>query len=92
MTVIMGNAPRERTAMASALAAQMRSLGMVCALMLITGFMAVQLGRAGVAAPHAVEGLEATMRGALGVISLLALWALVTAWRDAPAPRDPAPS
>ncbi len=87
MTVIMGNAPRERTAMASALAAQMRGLGMVCALMLITGFMSVNLGPAGLAAPHAVEGLAATMWGALGVISLLALWALITAWRDAPAPR-----
>jgi MFS family permease len=92
MTVIMGNAPGERTSMASALSAQMRSLGMVCALMLITGFMAVKLGPAGVAAPHAVAGLEATMRGSLGVISLLALWALITAWRDAPAPRDPSPS
>jgi MFS family permease len=88
MTVIMSCAPREGTAMASALAAQMRGLGMVCALMLITAFMSVHLGPAGVAAPHAVAGLEATMRGALGGISLLALWALVTAWRDAPAPRD----
>jgi MFS family permease len=88
MTVIMGSAPRERTAMVSALAAQMRGLGMVCALMLITGFMSAELGAAGVAAPHAVAGLEATMWGALGVISLLALWALVTAWRDAPAPRQ----
>jgi MFS family permease len=91
MTVIMGNAPRERTSMASALAAQMRSLGMVCALMLITGFMSVHLGSAGVAAPHAVAGLAATMRGALGAISLLALWALVMAWRDAPAPPRPSP-
>jgi MFS family permease len=89
MTVIMGNAPRERTAMVSALASQMRSLGMVCALTLITGFMSAQLGPAGVAAPHAVAGLKATMWGALGLISLLALWALITAWRDAPAPRGP---
>jgi MFS family permease len=91
MTVIMGNAPRERTAMVSALAAQMRSLGMVCALMLISGFMSAELGPAGLAAPYAVAGLEATMWGALGLISLLALWAFVTAWRDAPAPRE-APS
>jgi MFS family permease len=91
MTVIMGNAPRERTAMASALAAQMRGLGMVCALMLITGFMSVHLGADGVAAPHAAQGLAATMWGALGAISLLALWALVTAWRDAPAPPEPSP-
>ncbi|MCG6923829.1 MAG: MFS transporter [Acidobacteria bacterium] len=88
MTVIMGNAPRDRTAMASALAAQMRGLGMVCALMLITGFMSVNLGPAGVAAPHATRGLAATMWGALGVISLLALWALISAWRDAPVPRE----
>jgi MFS family permease len=87
MTVIMSCAPRERTAMASALAAQMRGLGMVCALMLITAFMTVNLGSAGVAAAHAVAGLEATMRGALGGISLLALWALITAWKDAPASR-----
>ena len=88
MTVIMGQAPRERTAMASALAAQMRGLGMVCALMLITGFMSVHLGPEGVEASHAAAGLVATMEGALGLISLLALWALVTAWRDAPAPRE----
>jgi MFS family permease len=92
MTVIMGNAPPERTAMVSALASQMRSLGMVCALMLITGFMSAKLGPAGVAAPHAVAGLAATMWGSLGVISLLALWALVTAWRDAPVPREPSSS
>jgi membrane protein implicated in regulation of membrane protease activity len=69
----------------------MRGLGMVCALMLITGFMSVHLGPAGVAAPHAAAGLAATMWGALGAISLLALWALVTAWRDAPAPPEPSP-
>jgi membrane protein implicated in regulation of membrane protease activity len=69
----------------------MRGLGMVCALMLITGFMSVHLGSAGVAAPHAGPGLASTMWGALGTISLLALWALVTAWRDAPAPGEPAP-
>jgi len=85
MTVIMGSAPRERTAMVSALASQMRTLGMVCALMLITAFMAVHLGSEGVASPRALEGLVATMRGSLGLISLLALWATVTAWRDAPA-------
>jgi hypothetical protein len=33
-------------------------------------------------------GLRATMKGALGVISLLSLWALFTAWRDAPAPLE----
>jgi MFS family permease len=89
MTVIMGNAPRERTAMASALAALMRSLGMVSALMLITGFMSAKLGPAGVSAPHAAAGLEDTMWGALGVISLLSLASLVMAWRDAPAPHEP---
>ena len=89
MTVIMGNAPRTRISMVSALASQMRSLGMVCALMLITAFMSAELGPAGVTSPHAVAGLEATMRGALGVISLMALWALVTAWRDALVPREP---
>ena len=67
----------------------LNDLGMVCALMLITGFMSAHLGSTGVAAPHAAAGLAATMWGALGAISLLALWALVMAWRDAPAPRDP---
>jgi MFS family permease len=89
MTVIMGNAPPDRTAMASSLSALMRGLGMVVALVVITGFMSAKLGPAGVAAPHAVAGLMATMWGALGLISLLALWALLTAWRDAPAPREP---
>ncbi len=91
MTVIMGNAPSDRTAMASALSALMRGLGMVVALMLITGFMSVYLGPRGVEAPHAAAGLQATMGGALGLISLLALWALVTAWRDATAPRAASP-
>ena len=85
MTVIMSNAPRERMAMASALASLMRTMGMVCALTLITGFMAVYLGAAGVASPAALSGLVATMRGSLAVISLLSVWAMVTAWRDAPA-------
>jgi MFS family permease len=90
MTVIMGHAPRERTSMASALAAQMRGLGMVCALLVITGFLSAHLGSDGLAAPNAKAGLSGAMGGALGVISLLSLWALVTAWRDAPAPRPPA--
>jgi MFS family permease len=88
MTVIMGNAPPERTAMASALSALMRGLGMVVAMTFITGFMSVHLGAAGVEAEDAARGLAATMRGALGLISLLAFWALITAWRDAPAPRE----
>jgi hypothetical protein len=78
-------------AMASALSALMRGLGMVVALMLITGFMSAYLGPEGVEAPHATAGLQATMRGALGVISLLALWALFTAWRDAPGSREAPP-
>jgi MFS family permease len=90
MTVIMGNAPPDRTAMVSALSALMRGLGMVVAMVVITGFMSVHLGPDGVEAPHAVAGLAATMWGSLGLISLLALWALVTAWRDAPPPRESA--
>jgi hypothetical protein len=49
--------------------------------------MAVYLGPEGVEAPDAEAGLLATMRGSLAVISLLSVWAMVTAWRDAPSPR-----
>ena len=44
MKIIMSNIPRQRTGMASALSAQMRSLGMVCSMMLITVFLSIHLG------------------------------------------------
>jgi hypothetical protein len=77
--------------MVSALAAQMRGLGMVCALLVITVFLSAHLGNDGLAAPDAAGGLAATMGGALAIVSLLALWALFAAWRDAPMPRPPSP-
>lgn len=86
MTVIMSQAPRERTGMASALASQMRSLGMVFSMMLITVFLAINLGAEGLASETAATGLVRAMRGALGLIGLLALVALLTAWRDSPKP------
>jgi MFS family permease len=82
MTLIMSNVPRQRTGMASALAAQMRSLGMVSSMMLITVFLSYNLGTDGLIAETAVAGLKATMHGALGLIGLLALLALFLAWRD----------
>jgi MFS family permease len=89
MTVIMSTTPRERGSMASALASQMRSLGMVSSMMLITIFLALHLGADGLVGEGAVNGLLASMRGALGLISLLALIAVFTVWRDVrPAP-DP---
>ena len=85
MTLIMGGAPRARTSMASALAAQMRTLGMVSSMTLITVFLAILLGTAGLG-DHSLAGFLAAMRGSLAAISGLALVALVMAWRDAPAP------
>lgn len=82
MTVIMSNAPRQHTAMTSAMSAQMRSLGMVFSMMLITVFLVYNLGSSGLAAESAVTGLLHTMSSALGLISLLSLLALLTAWRD----------
>ena len=81
MAVIMSTAPRERTAMASALASLMRTLGMVFAMMLITVFLAVHVGRAGLGA-ETLGGLLTAMRLSFGAISVLAVWALVTAVRD----------
>lgn len=91
MTIIMGNVPRHRTSMASALAAQMRSLGMVFSMMLITVFLSFNLGPDGLIAETAVEGLKMTMRGALGLIGLLALLALLMAWRDGRRPMESDP-
>ena len=68
--------------MASALAAQMRTLGMVFSMMLITVFLGTELGSEGLDAPNALGGLLSTMRYALGAISVLSLLALLTAWRD----------
>ena len=81
MAVIMSTAPSERTAMASALASLMRTLGMVFAMMLITVFLAVHVGRAGLGA-DTLGGLLTAMRLSFGAISVLAVWALVTAVRD----------
>ena len=86
MTVIMAGAPRERTAMASALAAQMRTLGMVSSMTLITLFLAVFLGTAALGA-ESLPAFVRAMRLALAAISVLSVVALVTAWRDAPARR-----
>jgi MFS family permease len=82
MTVIMSNAPRKHMAMTSAMSAQMRSLGMVFSMMLITVFLVFNLGSRGLTAENAVTGLLLTMSSALGLISILALLALLTAWRD----------
>jgi MFS family permease len=84
MTLIMGGAPPARTSMASALAAQMRTLGMVSSMTLITVFLAILLGTAGLG-DHSLAGFLAAMRGSLAAISGLAVVALVMAWRDAPA-------
>ncbi len=82
MTVIMSHAPRKHTAMTSALSAQMRTLGMVFSMMLITVFLVYHLGSAGLTGKMAVPGLLKIMNSALGLISILALLALLTAWRD----------
>lgn len=91
MTVIMAGAPRERTAMASALAAQMRTLGMVTSMTLITVFLAVLLGTEGLGR-DSLPGFVRAMRLALLSISVLSLAALVTAWRDARPGRGDGPS
>ena len=89
MTVIMAGAPRERTAMASALAAQMRTLGMVSSMTLITLALAVLLGTEALGR-DSLPAFVRAMRLALAAISALSLLALATAWRDAPARRvDP---
>lgn len=81
MAVIMSTAPAERTAMASALASLMRTLGMVFSMMLITVFLAVHVGSAGLGA-DTLDGLLTAMRLSFGAIGVLAVWALVTAFRD----------
>jgi MFS family permease len=81
MAVIMSSAPREGTSMASALAAQMRTMGMVAAMMLITFFLARYVGEAGLG-EDTRQGLLTAMRFSLGGIGLLALWALVTTLPD----------
>ena len=82
MTVIMSNASPQHTAMTSAMSAQMRTLGMVSSMMLITVFLVFNLGAEGLKAETAVAGLLKTMSSALGLIGLLAFLALLTAWCD----------
>ena len=91
MTVIMRAAPKERTGLASALAAQMRTLGMVTSMMLITLFLAIHVGDQGLG-PDSVPGLLTAMQWALGGIGLLAIWALVTALRDVLGQRSALPA
>jgi MFS family permease len=81
MTLIMAGAPRGNTSMAAALAAQMRTLGMVSSMTLITVFLAVSLGTAGLGG-EALPGFLRAMRLSLGVIGVVSLGALVAAWRD----------
>ncbi len=87
MAVIMRSAPKERIGLASAMAAQMRTLGMVTSMMLITLFLSIHVGDAGLG-PDSVPGLLKAMRWALGGIGMLAIWALVTALRDLWGQRD----
>jgi len=81
MRVIMSTAPRERTAMASALASEMRTLGMVFSMTMITIFLAIHVGGTGLGA-DSLPGLLTAMRLSFGAIGVLAVWALVTALRD----------
>jgi len=82
MTLIMASSPRERTSMASALAAQMRTLGMVSSMTLITVCLALFLGTAGLG-EQSLGGFLRAMRLSLAAISAVSLVALVAAWRDA---------
>jgi MFS family permease len=81
MTLIMGTAPRGRTAIAAAVAAQMRTLGMVTSMTIITVMLALMLGTEGLG-EASLPGFLRAMRLALGAISVLSLTALVLAWRD----------
>ena len=81
MAVIMNTAPPGRTAMASALASEMRTLGMVFSMMMITVFLAVHVGGAGLGT-DTLPGLLTAMRLSFGTITVVAAWALVTALRD----------
>ncbi|HPF71869.1 MAG TPA: MFS transporter, partial [Candidatus Krumholzibacteria bacterium] len=81
MTFILNRAPRGRTTIAAALAAQMRTLGMVTSMAVITVMLALLLGTEGLGA-DSLPAFVRAMRLALAVIGAISLAALVGAWRD----------
>ncbi len=82
MAIIMASAGRGATSMASALAAQMRQVGMVAGMALITACLSIMLGNASVDAAT-VGGFASAMRWALSGLALCGAGAVALAVRDA---------
>lgn len=85
MTIIVGSLPRERSGIASAIAAQSRTLGMFAGMAAAGAFMAACIGdRAVTEDPARVADV---VRGAYSVLLVTSALALLASWARSRAPR-----
>jgi MFS family permease len=82
MTIVMTAVPPHHTAMGSALASSMRTLGMVVSMLLITVFLSLSLGDEGFETASATDGVLTTLRWSTSALLVLSVLALMTASRD----------
>ena len=81
MAIVMNAVPAERRSIASALAAQARSLGMLAGMLITAASISLYIGDQPLG--HAPHAFVRTMTTAFSILAALSLWALGLGWRSA---------